>query len=603
MSYKFFKMIEESYEDYMKNVQYNINIQLFPHQFKSIYEMEKFEKIDKIILDNSYYLTSKLGVLSDIPGHGKGLSILGLISKNLKNCEEDTYYLKIPITTTVYVNLMRVETLPQLKCSLLLVNVSLLSQWIVELNRTNLRWKYVYLKTDIEDLDLDKYDIVVVTNNIYNIFAQVYKKKCWRRFIVDEPASLKIQSMDSVNAKFYWLITATPFDLYSKRKTGFLGELLPEDIETFSKIIIKNDEDFIKKSYNMPKTYHLYYECYGDVSKLFENLVNSNVIEMLDAGNIKGALECFNYEEKETEVYESSDTLITINKSIIDIYKKRKMKRMEELSKEGTPKSLEKIQIIENHLQILDERISKYMYENKCILCDKSLATSPAYMTSCCQIIICINHRHSEFVTKRESIVDNSQRDSPIIISETVDNKPISPISLKDRISESIGSSQAQPSENMVKNCMFCKTQDLKLNLFRFKNYVNQNSFETFKNKKTKISYFLEILKEIETKKILVFSNYNETFVMIKKFLDEQKILYLELKGTKEKRDSAIDNYKSGTINILLLNTIYSGAGLNLEETTDIILWHKLCAYQEIQVLGRANRIGRVKELSVHHFN
>ncbi len=203
-------MHEESYEDFMKNVQYHINIPLFPHQFKSIYEMEKFEKMEKISLDNSYYLTSKYGIFADIPGHGKGLSMLGLVSKTLKNEEEDVYYSKIPIITSQYLNSIRVDILPQLKCSLLLVNVSLLSQWIVELNRTHLRWKYIYLKTDIEELELENYDIIVVTHNIYNIFSQVYKKKCWKRFIIDEPASLK--TIDSINAKFYWLITATPYD-------------------------------------------------------------------------------------------------------------------------------------------------------------------------------------------------------------------------------------------------------------------------------------------------------------------------------------------------------------------------------------------------------
>jgi hypothetical protein len=587
-------MHEESYEDFMKNVQYHINIPLFPHQFKSIYEMEKFEKMEKISLDNSYYLTSKYGIFADIPGHGKGLSMLGLVSKTLKNEEEDVYYSKIPIITSQYLNSIRVDILPQLKCSLLLVNVSLLSQWIVELNRTHLRWKYIYLKTDIEELELENYDIIVVTHNIYNIFSQVYKKKCWKRFIIDEPASLK--TIDSINAKFYWLITATPYDLYTKRKTGFIGEILPDDTKIFSKLIIKNDEDFIKKSYNMPETHHAYYDCYGDISKIFENLVNINVIEMLDAGNIKGVLDCFNYEEltkyPDLDLQETfQDTLITVNKSIIDIYKKRKMKRMEELSKDVTQKSLEKIQIIENYLQLLDERISKYMYENNCILCDKSLASSPVYMTSCCQIIICINHQSSECLVKKNNFSKNEKYidDSPIITSQP-SIKIVSPLLLS--------------SEEEEKNiCVFCKTENFKLNLFRFKNYVNQNSYETFKTKKLKINYFFDILKNLETKKILVFSNYNETFLMIKKFLEEQKILYLELKGTKEKRDSAIDNYKTGSINILLLNTIYSGAGLNLEETTDIILWHKLCAYQEIQVLGRANRIGRTKELTVHHFN
>ena len=102
-------------------------------------------------------------------------------------------------------------------------------------------------------------------------------------------------------------------------------------------------------------------------------------------------------------------------------------------------------------------------------------------------------------------------------------------------------------------------------------------------------------------KKILIFSNFNESFVIIKKWLEERKILYLELRGTKEKRDNTIDLYKSGNVNVLLLNTIHSGAGLNLQETTDIIMYHRLHDYQKTQVIGRANRIGRKVNLNVYY--
>lgn len=118
-----------------------------------------------------------------------------------------------------------------------------------------------------------------------------------------------------------------------------------------------------------------------------------------------------------------------------------------------------------------------------------------------------------------------------------------------------------------------------------------------------KMELIMDIIGDSINKKILIFSNYNETFSIIKRFLDDNKLTYLELKGTKEKRDNAIDSYKTGNVNILLLNTIHSGAGLDLQETSDIILCHKLHEYQKIQVMGRANRIGRKIELNVHYLD
>jgi SNF2 family DNA or RNA helicase len=126
---------------------------------------------------------------------------------------------------------------------------------------------------------------------------------------------------------------------------------------------------------------------------------------------------------------------------------------------------------------------------------------------------------------------------------------------------------------------------------------------DTYETSNLKMNIIMDIIGDCSDKKILIFSNYNETFSIIKRFLDEKNLNYLELKGTKEKRDNTIDSYKSGNVNILLLNTIHSGAGLNLQETSDIILCHKLHEYQKIQVIGRANRIGRKIELNIHYLD
>ena len=60
-----------------------INIPLFLHQLKSIENMEKLEKEQSIDLVSSIYIKTKLGVLADLPGYGKSLSVLGLIDRTL----------------------------------------------------------------------------------------------------------------------------------------------------------------------------------------------------------------------------------------------------------------------------------------------------------------------------------------------------------------------------------------------------------------------------------------------------------------------------------------------------------------------------------------
>jgi SNF2 family DNA or RNA helicase len=49
------------------------------------------------------------------------------------------------------------------------------------------------------------------------------------------------------------------------------------------------------------------------------------------------------------------------------------------------------------------------------------------------------------------------------------------------------------------------------------------------------------------------------------------------------------------------MNTQHFGSGLNLENTTDMVLFHKIDTENEKQVIGRAQRYGRKEPLNVHY--
>jgi SNF2 family DNA or RNA helicase len=294
---------------------------------------------------------------------------------------------------------------------------------------------------------------------------------------------------------------------------------------------LKNEDQLVKNSYEMPITRNIFYQCAGNLSTLFDGILPDHIIEMIQAGNVVGVLNALNAEE---EI------------SIFEAFRLKKMKRLEELNEDRSDR-IEKIKTIKYHLQLLDERIFRYVAQNQCMICKNPF--EKIFVLSCCQHLYCGN------------CVEN---DCPLCKAKTQEIIKI-PLKLKEFDSN------------------------------------ESESLKEIKNEKTKIDTLLDIVGTAENKKILIFSNYNETFSLIKKFLDEKKLSYLELRGTKEKRDNAIDSYKTGSVNILLLNTIHSGAGLNLQETSDIILYHRLHEYQKIQVIGRANRIGRKIQLNVHY--
>ena len=72
------------------------------------------------------------------------------------------------------------------------------------------------------------------------------------------------------------------------------------------------------------------------------------------------------------------------------------------------------------------------------------------------------------------------------------------------------------------------------------------------------------------------------------------------MKGSTGRINNIIEQYKSDELDILLLNSRYFGSGLNLENTTDIFMFHKMNESIENQVIGRAQRPGRTQVLNVY---
>ena len=71
------------------------------------------------------------------------------------------------------------------------------------------------------------------------------------------------------------------------------------------------------------------------------------------------------------------------------------------------------------------------------------------------------------------------------------------------------------------------------------------------------------------------------------------------MKGSSHHINKLISDYKNGDLDIILLNSLNFGAGFNLENTTDIVLYHKMADDIEMQAIGRGQRFGRSEALNV----
>ena len=102
-------------------------------------------------------------------------------------------------------------------------------------------------------------------------------------------------------------------------------------------------------------------------------------------------------------------------------------------------------------------------------------------------------------------------------------------------------------------------------------------------------------------RKIVVFCAYEETICNIKKHLTTRGITIYQLTDSQEFNSAELKRFKEGD-GILMLNSEKHCAGINIQETTDLIFFHRLSRDSiEAQAIGRAQRFGRTHSLNVHY--
>ena len=116
----------------------------------------------------------------------------------------------------------------------------------------------------------------------------------------------------------------------------------------------------------------------------------------------------------------------------------------------------------------------------------------------------------------------------------------------------------------------------------------------------TKTQQIIKIIKEKKNGRFIIFSEEDATYSLINRELPKADISCKEIKGRSETREKIIKSFKEGRVKVIFLNSRNNGAGINLQECTDIILFHTMNHSIETQILGRANRIGRKSALYVH---
>ena len=541
-----------------------LNIRLFDHQLASIYQMEKLEReqvVDRELVPTENRCTTmrtetRLGINSDPTGYGKTLSMIGLILRDKMLWDMDTPFTFEKITTES-AGLIRsrvVSRYNKLPATMILVTPSILIQWQSELHRTNLIVSTVATKKDVDNIDATESDVVLVTINMYNYLVRSYSRYAWKRLIFDEPGHSRVPGMKDVRAGFYWFVTATPNAITTKHRNcrgsfikKIIGDNWCEFEEQFGDLIVRNNEDFVRSSFVMPISENYYYSCFQPLSNTINGLVPLNITTMIEAGNIEGAITALG----------GSKT-----NNIMDLVRKKKLEELEKAEhkirlytiredKEQINIWISKQTHIQTQLSELKIRF-KGMLEGSCLICREELK-QPVLEPSC-QHLFC-GECLLTWLKRRKTC-------------------PTCRINIK------------------LSDLIYVKTKN-------DDTHTNNNCKNVLP--KTKIEKIVDIIRANKNGKFLVFSAYDATFEPICRVLKENKIKYKLLKGSVTTRQNSINGFKKGNIQVIFLNSNFNGAGINLQETTDLILYHKMSEVTRRQIIGRAERIGRKEPLRIHH--
>lgn len=455
---------------------------------------------------------------------------------------------------------------------------------------------------------VESFDLILVSDTFYNLFSLYMTKDNYtvNRIIIDECNSIKGSQLLKINTLFTWLVTSSVSSLmtssgytnkphtsqngyvYNVREktimsTGFILSticILYENKDNNNLYLI-NDPDYIKQSISLPQIQTFIIICKDNVViQVLNGIVSNNIMKMLNAGDIEGII------TKMDVIVGDENNIITIitqkynDELLIKEYELKvaieNPKYNPEIESASIINKRESITTLKYKIECIKDRIKN---TDNCPICIDDFINP--IITPCCNNKYCFNCITNCLNCKSQcpSCRNNLTISKILVLSDKIKNKKTI---VKDE-----------------KTIFFEKITDIS-------NYKDKATYFVEKslyfNKYENLDNIFNLNKDNSVKKYLIFTEYESTLnVKITSVLDKWNLKYDRIRGSSATINKQLEKYKNvnGETNVLLVNSKFFGSGMNLENTSDIIIMHKMNSDIEMQAIGRAQRFGRVGELRV----
>jgi len=490
--------------------------------------------------------------------------------------------------------------------SLLILPHNILNQWVsyVEEHTRNLR---VYIVKKTKDCDYDRAgfysdifsaNLVIVSSTMLRKFigaVSLYEPGfggiVWNRLFVDEADSIVCTLPASeVSSRFTWFITASwtnmlfPSGLQSYSISGLapalqdvLGHTSVPGLTTsascfirstvsssmdphFTNLVLRNSDAWINTSLEQPAFQHDTIMCRTPPNlSLLREFISPAAMEALHAGDTAGAMAALGLKPS------SKDTLVDrvtagLRADLLQSEKILAFKRDIEYSTAAAKtlaieKAEQKVARLKEQLASLELRIASSVAEH-CPICYD--VPSTLTLTPCCRQAFCL-----------------------ACLCECIAAKPACPlcrVTIESVSKLIVVDSGSEPGPDA------------------------ETDADTDSQLPTKTTALLKLLCEsTPDQRFLVFSAHEASFRGLRELLAVHGIQCELLFGSGARIDRLRERFASGDLRVLCMNARHVGAGLNLEATTDVVLYHRMNTELEKQVIGRAVRFERKRDLRVVH--
>ena len=544
---------------------------LYPHQVAALQKMEERER-EKRIRAFHYEIDLQLGLYSDIAGFGKTVTMIALMLRDAMpwNLAEDMVKSTIiHVCGNGYIVKRSLTSYHRIRTSLVVATPLVLNQWKNELEETSLSYAVVTNRKACDRVDPNDVEVLLTTPTYYNHMIDRFPSCAWKRFIYDDPTHCRIPSMRPLVAGHLWMLSATPdMLLYQHRSSTnhFMSSIFCNNLDynIYKHLIIKNPDEFVRESFRLPPREDIFHQCYEPIVWVVRDIISPQILEMVSAGNIEGAVRALGG----TSTSNLYDLVIQERQEALRVaeWKISRWDRQTVSDTENNNKLHKWVTRKEKILRELDEiksRIQQVLNEDRCHICLDPFVEP--IMVTCCHNLFC-----GKCILRW---MNNQSTSAAHTTTCPLCRKTVTPDHLV----------------HMMTN-------------FSSLSGTDTVTTPTVRTKPSKIQALDAILTTYTDGRFIVFSSYDETFSKIREVLVETEMEYAELSGRRhETRQRMINDFKECRLRVLFMNSFHDGAGVNLHEATDIILYHEMTDMMKTQIIGRAYRIGRTQPLRVHH--